>query len=59
MKKWNTYYRIGVAGFILNLVLILVLPFVVDPYFASAFSSFFPIWIILLVVGWRKEHPRQ
>lgn len=53
------YYRIGVAGFALNLVLLLVLPFVVDPYFASAFGSFFPIWIILLVVGWRKEHPRR
>ncbi|MBA9079161.1 MULTISPECIES: hypothetical protein [Rufibacter] len=59
MKKWNNYYRIGVTGLVLNLLLVLVLPFVVDPYFAAIFNSFFPVWVILLVVGWRKEHPRR
>lgn len=59
MKKWNIYYRIGVVGLVLNLLLLFILPFAVDPYFASIFSSLVPIWIILLVVGWRKEHPRR
>jgi hypothetical protein len=59
MRKRNIYYTIGIAGFILNLLLSVILTFTVDPYFASIFHSFFPVWIILLVVGWRKEHPRR
>jgi hypothetical protein len=57
MKKRNIYYTLGIAGLVVNLLLIIVLTFVVDPYFASIFHAFFPVWIILLVVGWRKEHP--
>ncbi|PRY14920.1 hypothetical protein CLV24_103159 [Pontibacter ummariensis] len=59
MKLRNFYYKIAVIGFVLNLVLQLVLFFVVDPYFASILSPLYPIWFILFVVGWRKEHPRQ
>lgn len=44
---------------VLNLLLVLVLPFVADPYLGSVASPFYPVWIILLVVGWRKEHPRR
>jgi hypothetical protein len=37
----------------------LILSFRLDPYFASIFSPLYPVWFIILVVGWRKEHPRQ
>jgi hypothetical protein len=59
MRKGNSYYTIGIAGFILNLLLSIVLTFTVDAYFAAIFHAFIPVWIILLVVGWRKEHPRR
>jgi hypothetical protein len=58
-KKRNIYYLIGISGLVLNLVLYFILSAVVDPYFGSIFSAFFPVWIIILVVGWRKEHPRR
>jgi hypothetical protein len=59
IRQWNNYYRVGLIGLILNLVLLFVLPFVVDPYFTAMVTPFFPVWIMLLVVGWRKEHPRR
>ena len=59
MKKRNPYYVIGITGLIVNVLLYLVLVFAVDPYFAAIFTCFFPVWIIILVVGYRKEHPRQ
>ena len=59
MKKRNIYYVIGVSGLILNFLTILVLSLVVDPYFASIFIPFLPVWIIVLVVGYRKAHPRR
>ena len=59
MKKRNPYYLIGITGLVINVLLYIVLTFAVDPYFASIFTSFFPVWIIILVVGYRKEHPRR
>ncbi|MBK0403111.1 hypothetical protein I5M27_08955 [Adhaeribacter sp. BT258] len=59
MKKRNPYYVTGIAGLIINLLLYFVLFFTVDPYFASIVTAFFPVWIIILVVGYRKEHPRR
>ena len=58
-KPKNIYYLIGIAGLVLNLMLVLVSSIFVDPVFASILTSFFPVWIIILVVGWRKEHPRR
>ncbi|WP_114782898.1 hypothetical protein [Botryobacter ruber] len=59
MKKWNKYYKIAFAGVLVNLLLQVVLSFAVDPYLAAVFTPFYPVWFILLVVGWRKEHPRR
>ncbi|MFC5270290.1 hypothetical protein [Adhaeribacter terreus] len=59
MKKRNPYYVIGIAGLVINLLLYFVLFFTVDPYFASICTAFFPVWIIILVVGYRKAHPRR
>ena len=58
MKKQNPYYVIGITGLVLNLLAYFILSFIVDPYFAGIFSAFFPVWIIILVVGYRKSHPR-
>lgn len=59
MSIQNRYYRIAAIGLVLQIVLQAVLFFAVDPYFASILSPLYSIWFILLVVGWRKEHPRQ
>ncbi|WP_299761991.1 hypothetical protein [uncultured Pontibacter sp.] len=59
MNLSNTYYKIALIGIVLSLLLQLVLFFAVDPYLASVVSPFYPVWFILLVVGWRKEHPRR
>ncbi|WP_266203540.1 hypothetical protein [Pontibacter kalidii] len=59
MSLKNKYYKIAVYGFVLSLLLQLVLFFAVDPYIASVISPFYPVWFILFVVGWRKEHPRR
>lgn len=59
MNLNNTYYKIALIGIVLSLLLQLVLFFAVDPYLASVVSPFYPVWFILLVVGWRKEHPRR
>ena len=59
MKKLNLYYKTGIIGLVLTFVLQIILSFAVDPYFASILSSFYPVWIIVLVVGWRKAHPRR
>ncbi|MCC9165453.1 hypothetical protein [Pontibacter harenae] len=59
MKKWNKYYKIAAVGAVVTFLLQIILAFAVDPYFASILSSLFPVWIILFVVGWRKEHPRR
>jgi len=55
----NRYYTIALTGLAANVMLQLVLYLAVDPYLASVISPFYPIWFILLVVGWRKEHPRR
>lgn len=57
--KRNIYYTIGLAGLLLNLVVTFALPFLVDPYFAAIFNVFYPVWIMILVIGWRKAHPRR
>ncbi|MDX5423332.1 MAG: hypothetical protein LPK14_13840 [Hymenobacteraceae bacterium] len=59
MKKRNKYYTIAFTGIACTLLLQIILFFAVDPYLASVLSPFYPVWFILLVVGWRKEHPRQ
>ncbi|KAA9345930.1 hypothetical protein [Adhaeribacter soli] len=58
MKKRNPYYIIGTIGLLLNFLATIILSYAVDPYFASIFTAFFPVWIIILVVGYRKAHPR-
>lgn len=59
MNLNNTYYKIAFIGFCLCIVLQLVLFLAIDPYLASVISPFYPIWLIIFVVGWRKEHPRR
>lgn len=59
MKNLNVYQKIGVYGFILNLLAQLVTSFAIDPYFSAVLSPFYPVWIIFFVVGWRKKHPRR
>jgi len=55
----NRYYTIGFIGLAASVLLQLVLFVAVDPYLASVVSPFYAVWFILLVVGWRKEHPRR
>ena len=59
MNLKNKYYTIAVVGAIVTLLLQLILTLTVDPYIAAVFSPFYPVWIIVFVVGWRKEHPRR
>ena len=59
MNTFNRYFRIAFTGLALQIVLQAVLYLVVDPYFAAVLSPLFSIWVILFVVGWRKEHPRR
>ncbi|WP_276498482.1 hypothetical protein [Pontibacter litorisediminis] len=59
MKLSNNYYKLAFWGCVLSLLLQLVLFFAVDPYLASVVSPFYPVWFILFVVGWRKQHPRR
>jgi len=59
MLSRNIYYKIAFWGLILSLLLQLVLFFTFDPVLASVVSPFYPVWFILFVVGWRKEHPRR
>ncbi|WP_161889533.1 hypothetical protein [Pontibacter russatus] len=59
MHTRNRYYRIALIGLALQIVLQAVLFFAVGPYFASILSPLYSVWIILFVVGWRKEHPRR
>ncbi|AKD02744.1 hypothetical protein POKO110462_00415 [Pontibacter korlensis] len=59
MNLKNPYYKIALIGAIISLAVQLVLFFAVDPYLASVISPFYPVWFILFVVGWRKEHPRH
>ena len=58
LKKRNPYYLIGILGLVMNLVVYFIASIKVDLYFANIFASFFPVWIIILVVGYRKSHPR-
>ncbi len=58
--NWNNkYYKIAIAGAVLTFVLQLILGFIYDPFIPTALSSFYPVWVIVFVVGWRKEHPRR
>ncbi|MEJ8804356.1 hypothetical protein [Pontibacter sp. H249] len=58
--NWNNrYYKIAVYGAATTFLLQLISMFVVDPYFAAVLSPFYSVWIIVFIVGWRKEHPRH
>lgn len=59
MQNWNKYYKIALWGAIANLLLQIIVSLAVNPYLAAVFTPFYPVWVILLVVGWRKEHPRR
>ncbi|QCR23927.1 hypothetical protein [Pontibacter sp. SGAir0037] len=59
MKKWNSYFKVALYGAVATLALQVLVTFAVDPYLAAVFSPFYSVWIILVVVGWRKEHPRK
>ncbi|TPE45484.1 hypothetical protein [Pontibacter mangrovi] len=59
MGSFNKYYRIALFGAAVSLALQLVLFFSVDPFLASVISPLYPVWLILFVVGWRKELPRR
>ncbi|CAN5901711.1 hypothetical protein BH24BAC1_BH24BAC1_23200 [soil metagenome] len=59
MKNLNNYHKAGIIGIGVTFLLQILLSLAVDPYFASILSSFYPVWIIVLVVGWRKARPRQ
>lgn len=59
MNIKNKYYRIALIGAAVCIVLQVVLFFAVDPYLASVVSPLYSIWVIVFVVGWRKEHPRR
>lgn len=55
----NRYYSIAILGAVATFLAQVILMFAVDPYLASILSPFYPVWVILFVVGWRKEHPRR
>ena len=55
----NKYYRAAIFGAAATFILQTILALTVDPYFASVLTPLYPVWIIVFVVGWRKEHPRR
>jgi hypothetical protein len=55
----NIYYTIAFVGASVTLLLQVILSLTIDPYLAAAVTPFYPIWVIVLVVGWRKMHPRK
>ncbi|MDX5345998.1 MAG: hypothetical protein LPJ89_00685 [Hymenobacteraceae bacterium] len=59
MATYKTYFRIGLIGIVLTFIVQTILVFAVDPYFAGILTPFYPVWIIILVVGWRKRNPRR
>jgi hypothetical protein len=59
MRNWNKYYKIAFFGAMATLLLQIVVSLAVDPYLAAMFTPFYPVWVMVLVVGWRKEHPRR
>lgn len=59
MKGWNKYYKIALWGAVATFLIQLVVAAAVDPYLVSVFAPFYAVWVILFVVGWRKEHPRH
>lgn len=59
MNLRNRYYKIAIIGAAATLLLQVILAFAVDPYLVSVLSPIYPVWVILFVVGWRKEHPRR
>ena len=59
MRSWNKYYKIAFWGAMATLLLQIVITVAVDPYLAAMFTPIYPVWGILLVVGWRKQHPRR
>ncbi|WP_187262241.1 hypothetical protein [Pontibacter beigongshangensis] len=59
MRNINKYYKIAFIGAALNLLLQLIVAFAIDPPLAAVFTPFYPVWVMLVVVGWRKEHPRR
>ncbi|MBC5994054.1 hypothetical protein [Pontibacter cellulosilyticus] len=59
MNWQNRYYKIAIIGAAITFLLQVILMFAVDPYLASVLSPLYPVWVIVFVVGWRKEHPRR
>lgn len=61
MNRESKYYTLAAVGAVVTLLLQVILSVTVDPYLAAALSPFYPvwIWIILFVIGWRKQHPRK
>lgn len=59
MTGKNKYYTIAIVGAIVTFLLQVMLMVVVDPYIAAVLSPFYPVWIVVFVIGWRKQHPRR
>lgn len=59
MNWQNRYYRVAIVGAVATFLLQVILMFAVDPYLASVLSPLYSVWVIIFIVGWRKEHPRR
>ncbi|WP_162428169.1 hypothetical protein [Pontibacter pudoricolor] len=59
MIRNNKYYTIAIVGAIITFMLQVVLMVTVDPYIAAVLSPFYPVWVIVFVIGWRKQYPRR
>ncbi|MBJ6117705.1 hypothetical protein JAO76_05860 [Pontibacter sp. BT310] len=59
MTRYNKYYTIAIVGAIVTFLVQVVLMVTVDPYMAAVLSPFYPVWVIVFVIGWRKQYPRR
>jgi len=59
MGAAKKYYTIAYWGAGLTLLFQIILFFTVDPYVVAVLSPFYAVWIMVYVVGWRKEYPRK
>lgn len=59
MNWQNRYYRAAIIGAAATFILQTILALTADLYLASVLTPLYPVWIIVFVVGWRKEHPRR
>jgi len=58
--NWNNkYYRFAIAAAIVTFILQVILAISFDPYLASALTPFYAVWVMVFVIGWRKQHPRR